>query len=554
MLVAITLENYALASALEINFEQGFNVITGETGAGKSLILDALALSMGARADATKVRHGAQKAEIYVEFDISDNQAAFSDWFAQQSATMTEQLLIRRQILASGRSKAWLNGQPISLAELKTLGEKLVQMHSQHAQTALLKPSYMLGWLDTAADTKLQTATLKDSMNTAWQAYQKLAKQVSESQAQSAARMERMRLLRMQLEDVSYIAETDYTSLEKEHETLSNYEQLMREASSLLGLLEADEVSISQLLAQSVRIAEQQSQENFSHVAAHLHTATAEVEEAIAYMREFAEKPTPDAHKLQQLDQQLSDFHRLARKYHTKPQDLTTLSQSWADELLTLEGLADDESNQAQLAALKQRFLEAANALDTARKKAAPMLCDQLLGKLKPLALENAQCEFHFTPIDEPNAKGVSDIQFMFSANKGMPLQPLHKQASGGELSRLALVMQVLNAHAQQQVLLVFDEIDVGMSGGTAEVIGELMQNLGGTQQILSITHQAQVAAKADHHLLVTKQDIGEQTHSNISSIYEDERVHELARMSGGVEITDSTLAHARSLLGGLDN
>lgn len=547
MLVSITLENYALADELDVQFEQGFNVITGETGSGKSLILDALALCSGARADASKVRHGADKTEIYVEFDIAALKGALNAWFTEQDLAITDDLLIRRQILANGRSKAWINGQLINVSTLKSIGEHLIQMHSQHAQTALLNQSYMVDWLDEVADKKFNTKQLKQDMQTSWQLYANLKNQLHANEEQKQARKERVRLLQMQLADVAELIDSDYTSIEKEYDTLSNYEQLMVEASQLLGYLNHEDVGIQPQLTRAIKTAEQQN--TFESVTTHLYAALNEIEEAISQMQSFADQPEPDTLKIQQLDQTMTLFHRLARKYEVKPNELSQLSEKWSDELLNLESIMDEDNQSKQLTELYNDFINHANRLDDARKQSAPIICEQLITQLQPLSLENAKCEFSFNEKLEPNKKGISDIEFLFSANKGTPLQPLNKQASGGELSRIALVMQVLNTAHKQHALMVFDEIDVGMSGGTAEVIGDMMKTLGKTQQILAITHQAQVAGNADHHLLVSKTHSADNTYSNIVPITGDGRVHELARMTGGIEITESTLAHAKTLL-----
>lgn len=546
MLLSVSLQNYALAEAVDVNFEAGFNVITGETGAGKSLILDALSLCLGGRADVNTVRHGAKKAEIHISFDVS-HMPIFTQWFTEKALDIEDQVLIRRQIMANGRSKAWLNGHPMSLTELKEIGAYLVQLHSQHAQTQLLKASYIVNWFDALA----KTQQLKTTMQDAWQVYKKLSQQQAQAQAQSAERQSQLQLLDVQINDVAEVLQVPYDSIESEHETLSHYEQLMQQASGLLQLLDEDETSINDMLAQATRLAEeaQTHNQNFATVNEHLHTAMAEVSEAVQILRQFSDQEPPDADRLTQLDQLLSEYHRLARKYMVKPDELAQQMQTWQQEVDDLSALADPEQIAEQVADAYDAFLVSAQALDEARKKHAPKIAKQLVKALKPLALENVSCAFDFARLETPNAQGISEMQLLFSANKGMPMLPVQKQASGGELSRLALVMQVLNASKQQQALLVFDEVDVGLSGATAEIIGQLLQKLGKKQQILAITHQAQVAAQAHHHLFVTKHHDREQTFSHISNITDDNRIAELARMVGGVDITDTTLAHARSLL-----
>lgn len=556
MLHTITLKNVALAKQTEVSFDQGFNVITGETGAGKSLLLDAVNLCIGARSDSGLVRHGADKAEVYAEFVLDTaptQQQAVQDWCNAHDIDINlaaePELLIRRQIQANGRSKAWLNGMPVSSGQLKTLGQHLVQMHSQHAQHELLKPAFVVSWLDSLANTD----GLRVDMQTTWKHYAKLKTQVDSAEADSAARQDKIMLLSSKVADVAEVIELDYTELEQEHETISNFESVMQDAGQALMLLDESDSSISSALSQAARLCDGQTASPFAAASEHLHTALSDVTEAISQLRQFADQDAPDVHRLAELDRQLADFHRLARKYNVKPAELKSLHTDWSEELYQLESLSDPSSMDAKLAEAKAAFLAAAEALDTARKQAAPKLEQTLADKLNPLALPHAAFEFVFEPVedfnDSPSAGGLSTIQLLFSANTGTPKQPLHKTASGGELSRIALVMQVMNASLQDNALMVFDEVDVGISGGTAQILGQLLREMGSNQQILAITHQAQVAAQGHHHLLVEKEQRADETESYISIISDDARIDELARMSGGTDISEATREHAKTLL-----
>lgn len=556
MLQTITLKNVALAKAADVSLAQGFNVITGETGAGKSLLLDAINLCIGARADSGLVRHGADKAEVYAEFVLDtalSQQQAVQHWCDTHEIDIDlaaePELLIRRQIQSNGRSKAWLNGMPISSGQLKTLGQHLVQMHSQHAQQELLKPAFVVSWLDSLANTD----GLRSDMQAAWKHYAQLKSQADNAQADSAARQDKIMLLTSKVADVAEVIELDYAELEQEHETISNFESVMQDAGQALMLLDESDSSISSALSQAARLCDGQSAAPFSAASEHLHSALGDVTEAIAQLRQFADQDAPDVHRMAELDKQLADFHRLARKYNVKPAELKPLHADWSAELYQLESLSDPSSMDAKLAEAKAAFLTSAKALDDARKHAAPQLEEALAEKLKPLALPHARFEFVFEPMDEfednPSAQGMSQIQLMFSANTGTPKQPLHKTASGGELSRIALVMQVMNASLQDSALMVFDEVDVGISGGTAQILGQLLREMGSNQQILAITHQAQVAAQGHHHLLVEKEQRADETESYISVITDDARIDELARMSGGTDISEATREHAKTLL-----
>ncbi|MES1966032.1 DNA repair protein RecN [Psychrobacter sp. AH5] len=555
MLLSLTLYQFALIAEHELSVAEGFNVITGETGAGKSLLLDALSLCIGERADSAMVRHGAAHADIYAQFDVTDNSVV-ADWFASNERTLEEpEVLIRRQLSNSGRSKAWLNGAPVSLAELKSLGVLLVNIHSQHAQQALLKPQFVVQWLDEMA----QITPLVAQTATHYQQYQQLKRRADDIASRAAQRQDRMQLLQSQLADIAPLLAVDYNEIEAEHEELSNIEALMQEASHGLHLLDndGDEPDVMTLLGQAIKLCDNQLgvSQTFEQASEQLHLAQQQITEVTAMLSDYAEQQLPDPERLQTLDNLISLGHRLSRKHGLPASDLVTEAHDWQQQLEQLENEPSSDALAAQIDEAWQEYLTSAKALHKARTKAAPAICAQLVAQLQPLALPNARCEFVFTkkPTESAyNAQGCYDIELLFSANVGMPMQPLHKIASGGELSRMALVMQVLQAISSDnnaaKPMLVFDEVDVGISGGTAQVVGELLRTLGQTQQLLAITHQAQVAAQAHQHILVQKHH-HEQTQSELVILTDSAQVDELARMSGGVTITEVTRDHARSLL-----
>ena len=554
MLLSLTLHQFALIAKHELSMAEGFNVITGETGAGKSLLLDALSLCIGERADSAMVRHGADHADIYAQFDVTDN-AIVAQWFAHHERELDEQeLLIRRQLSSSGRSKAWLNGTPVSLAELKSLGTLLVNIHSQHAQQALLKPQFVVQWLDAMA----QITPLASQTATSYQQYQQLKRRADDIASREAQRQDRMQLLQSQLSDIAPLLAVDYHEIEAEHEELSNIEALMQEASHGLYLLDndTDAPDVMTLLGQAIKICDNQTgvSQTFGQVSEQLHLAQQQITEASALLSDYAEQQLPDPERLQELDSLISLGHRLSRKHSLPANDLINEAKGWQQQLEKLENEPSSDVLAAQIDEAWQAYLLLADQLNDKRTQAAPVVCAQLVAQLQPLALPNARCEFIFTPKEAAhyNAQGRYDIELLFSANVGMPMQPLHKIASGGELSRMALVMQVLQVtnsdNNAAKPMLVFDEVDVGISGGTAQVVGELLRTLGQTQQLLAITHQAQVAAQAHQHILVQKHH-QELTQSELIILTQEDQVNELARMSGGVIITDVTRDHARSLL-----
>jgi DNA repair protein RecN (Recombination protein N) len=555
MLVSLTLHQFALIAQHELSVAEGFNVITGETGAGKSLLLDALSLCAGERADSAMVRHGAAHADIYAQFDVEDNHV-IADWFAKNDRALEEpEVLIRRQLSNNGRSKAWLNGVPVSLAELKSLGTLLVNIHSQHAQQALLKPQFVVKWLDEMAQITplaLQTAS-------SYQTYQQLKRRADDIASREAQRQDRIQLLQSQLADIAPLLAVDYAEVEAEHEELSNIEALMQEASHGLHLLDndTDEPDVMTLLGQAIKLCDNQMSvsQTFEQASEQLHLAQQQITEVTGLLSDYAEQQLPDPERLQTLDSLISLGHRLSRKHSLPASDLIEEAKGWETQLEQLENEPSSDAMAAQIEQTWQEYLTLATQLNKERTKAAPIVSKQLIKQLQPLALPNARCEFVFTKKADPSqysAQGCFDIDLLFSANVGMPMQPLHKIASGGELSRMALVMQVLQAtnadNNAAKPMLVFDEVDVGISGGTAQVVGELLRELGRTQQLLAITHQAQVAAQAHQHILVQKHH-QEQTESELLILTDSAQVDELARMSGGVIITDVTRDHARSLL-----
>ena len=554
MLTTLTLHQFALIAQNELSFAEGFNVITGETGAGKSLLLDALSLCIGERADSSMVRHGAEQADIYAQFDVTNNKAV-ADWFTENERDIEEEILIRRQLSSSGRSKAWLNGAPVSLNELKSLGALLVNIHSQHAQQALLKPQFVVDWLDDMAETTSAAAQTFE----AYQHYRSLVKKADDIASQQAQRQDRMDLLKNQLADVAPLLAVNYAEIEAEHEELSNIEALMLEASQALALLDndSDEPDVMTMLGRAIKLCDNQVSvsQTFAQASEQLYIAQQQIGEATGLLSDYAEQQLPDPARLAELDSIISLGHRLSRKHGLPVADLIEEAQAWQQQLDALENEPTSEVLAEQISQAWQDYLTHAKQLSKARQSSAPKISKSLVKQLQPLALPNARCEFIFTPKSDDanyNGQGIDEIELLFSANVGMPMQPLHKIASGGELSRMALVMQVLQATRQKTnsagPMLVFDEVDVGISGGTAQVVGELLRKLGQSQQLLAITHQAQVAAQSHQHILVQKHH-NEQTQSELKVITADEQVNELARMSGGVTITEVTREHARSLL-----
>ncbi|MCO8041134.1 DNA repair protein RecN [Acinetobacter bohemicus] len=545
MLTHLTLINFALAEHLAIDIKQGFNVLTGETGAGKSLLLDALSACLGERTDTNYVRYGAEKADVTATFSYQENSPE-AIWLKEHELDdESGEIHLRRVIFATGRSKAWINGRPSSLSELKEIGRLLVQLYSQHSQQQLLEPPYPKHWLDRYSNFYAPAQEVRD----AYSSWQKNIRQHQAALDAQATRKQRMETLELQLEELEEVIQTDYQEIEQEFDRLSHHEAIMQDCVYSLTGLDEGEQNISQELASILRRMESHAgrSEQLSDIYTSLLNAQSELEDATANLRQFMDRQSFDPARMEELNLQLEVFHRLARKYRTQPEQLKEEYEIWQAELEQLHQLEDPEILAEQVEVSYQEFLNKAQHLDQIRREAAEPLAKKLTEQVKLLALPEAHFEFKFEPLEHPSSEGLSFIQLLFTANKGIPAQPLARVASGGELSRIALVMQVMNAEKTEADVLVFDEIDVGISGGTAEVVGRLLADLAQHVQILCITHQAQVAAQSDQHLLVKKRQTNPAS-STIIDLKEDDIIQELARMTGGVEINETTLQHARQL------
>ncbi len=545
MLTHLNLINFALADHLAMDIEQGFNVLTGETGAGKSLLLDALSACLGERTDTNYVRFGAEKADVTASFSYQELSPEAQWLKSHELDDESGEIHLRRVIFATGRSKAWINGRPSSLSELKEIGRLLVQLYSQHSQQQLLEPPYPKHWLDRYNNFAEPAQQVRDCYQQ-WQKSIRLHQAAIDAQAN---RLQRIETLQLQLEELEDLVDIDYKEIEQEFDRLSHHEHIMQDCSYSLNALDESEQNISQEISSIIRRLESHAgrSEHLSEIYNSLINAQSELDDATANLRQFIDRQSFDPERMEQLNTQLEVFHRLARKYRTQPDELKQQHQQWQDELQQLHEQTDPETLAEQVELSHQDYLTKAQHLDEIRMAAATPLAQQLTEQVRQLALPEAHFEFKFEALEQPSAEGFSFIQLLFTANKGIPAQPLARVASGGELSRIALVMQVMNAEKTDAEVLVFDEIDVGISGGTAEIVGRLLAGLGQHVQILCITHQAQVAAQSDQHLLVKKRQT-DPASSTIIELNEDQRVQELARMTGGVEINETTLQHARQL------
>ncbi len=549
MLTEIAIRDFAIVDHLELELADGMTAITGETGAGKSILLGALGLCLGERADAGSVRHGAERADLCARFDIAALPEARA-WLTARELP-DDDCLLRRVVSASGRSKAWINGQPATVADLKALGERLIEIHGQHAHQALLREETHLRLLDDFAGHREAVSEMAETFRT-WQAARRKLRRLAEDGDELAARRQ---LVRYQVEELDQLAlvEGELKTLEEEQEELAHAEERLREAQFAAECCDGDEGGAMTLLTQAVsRLSALPGSDRgrLAEALAMLGEARIQVEEAARELHHFAEGTELDPERLAWVEQRLGEVHRLARKHHVMPEELAALHQRLQAELAQLEGGEENlEALEVEVDTLRERWRGQARQVGEARRQAATCFGQAVQEQLAFLAMGKARFEIEIIERDTPAAEGLEGARFLISANPGQPARPLAKVASGGELSRISLAIQVVAARHSTIPSLVFDEVDVGVSGATAEIVGQLLRRLGEQGQVMTVTHLPQVAAQAHRHLHIEKQAEQETTLTRMALLDEAGRVGELARMLGGVNLSERTLAHAREML-----
>lgn len=552
MLIHISVQNYAIVEHLDLELQDGMSVITGETGAGKSIMLDALSLTLGARTDSSMVRPGADKADILSSFDVSRIPEA-QQWLKERDLDNQAQCILRRVITAEGRSRAYINGTPCPQADLKALGELLIDIHSQHEHQSLLKTDTHRRLLDEfAAATELTRAV--QSIAQRWRTTQQ---QLDKLRANGEEQQARRQLLTYQLEELETLAlaKDELEQLEQEHKSLSNSESLLENCRQIIDTCsENDSNNVLDTLATLLQRARSVSAapQAFAQATELLASAHIQIEEAISDFNHFLDHFDADPQRQQWLEQRLDAIYTLARKHRVQPEQLYALKNQLAAELAALD--ADDanlEHLQQATALLQQEYQAKAQTLSKRRTTAAKKLSNAVMQQLHMLGMPGGQFSVDLQPITAatPALHGLENIEFLVSANPGQPLRSLAKVASGGELSRISLAIQVITAQTSRVPTLVFDEVDVGIGGPTAEVVGQLLRQLGESGQVLTVTHLPQVAAQGHQHLFVHKVRKHKQTNTVVSVLSDNQRVEELARMLGGIDLTEESLVHARKIL-----
>lgn len=549
MLAQLTIDNFAIVDHLELEFGTGMTAITGETGAGKSILLDALSLCLGARADASSVRQGTERAELTAHFDLARLPEA-RDWLIAHELTH-EECVLRRVISAQGRTRAWINGTPCAISELKALGALLIDIHAQHAHQSLMHAAHHMQLLDEFAGTRDDL----EEVRTLFREWQHLRKRLTQIQEDGDALQARRQLLRYQVEELDALAlsEGELPELEAEQARLAHAEQTLAQLEAASQCCSSEDGgALTQLNHALAQLAELPSHESaaLANTLSMLEEARIQIEEAHSDLDLHASRVDLDPARLQAVDARLSDIYRIARKHHIMPDEVVELHARLSRELAGLDNGDDDlEQLTRRTQELHDQWRQRARELSHLRQRHAPVFAKEVLGQLAYLGMEKAAFDVAITPLDTPQADGLDHVQFVISANPGQPLRPLARIASGGELSRISLAIQVVAARHSNMPTLVFDEVDVGISGATAEIVGQLLCQLSCSGQIFCVTHLPQVAAQAHQHLHIEKHSNDTTTHTQMARLSESGRVRELARMLGGVHLSEHTLAHAREML-----
>ena len=553
MLVHLSIHNYAIVEHLDLELSRGMSVITGETGAGKSIMLDALSLALGGRTDSSVVRLDADKAEVLATFDIS-NQPAAQQWLAERDLEQSKQCILRRVISREGRSRAYINGVPCPLTDLKAIGELLIDIHGQHEHQSLLKTDSHRRLLDEFAGIHLLARQVQQAAQR-WRQTKSQLEQLSSSNDEQRARHQ---LLSYQLEEMLNLElqEGELQQLEQEQQSLASADHLLdqcrfvlnlcndAEAGSILSAINAGAQRLEQLKTPPAALEESASLLRSAHI---------QIEESVRSLERFIDHFDADPERLQAIEQRLDSLYTLARKHRVQPEALLELQEQLSQELTLLDSSDERiEQLEADLATQQQHYQTLAQQLSDKRQVAAEQLSTAVQQEIQRLGMPGGRfaVELPSKQQTEPHPNGNEGIEFLVSANPGQPLRSLAKVASGGELSRISLAIQVITAQTSQISTLVFDEVDVGIGGPTAEIVGQLLRRLGDRGQVLTVTHLPQVAAQGHQHLYVHKKREKDSTHTAVMELSLEQRIEEVARMSGGVDLSEHALAHARQMLG----
>ncbi len=541
---SISLRDFVIVKELDLDLTDGFTVLTGETGAGKSILIDALQLALGARADAGVVREGALRCEISAEFD---SPASLLDWFEEAGFTAGDTLLLRRTIDAQGKSRAWINSSAATATQLKDIADKLVDIHGQHAWQSLTRPDAVRGLLDCYGAVPTQLLAQQ------WQQWRGAQKTLLDARsAQDSLQRERERLA-WQIGEVDKLAPAtdEWVELNAQHSRLSNAQALRDAVQSALDALQESEQNATSALGQALALLQGQEhiEPQFKPLTEVLASALAQAEDVVHSLNGYARHAELEPQRLSQLDQRLSLWVSLARRYKRPPAELPELLAAWRAELQTLDAAADLVNLERIEAQTYNAYLDEAQKVSKLRAKAAPALAKAITQAMQGLGMQGGKFDVVLGTLEQPAQYGLEQVEFLVSGHSGSTPRPVGKVASGGELSRIALAIAVTTSQLGQAQTLIFDEVDAGVGGAVAETVGRLMKQLGKDRQVMAVTHLPQVAACSDQHLVVAKQTEKGQTFSTVVPVSGELRVAEIARMLGGQQLSGTTLAHAKAML-----
>lgn len=553
MLTQLTINNFAIVRHLVLELNSGMSVITGETGAGKSIAIDALGLCLGYRSESGMIRNGSDKADITATFTMQANSPAYL-WLQEHELLdedNPQDCILRRMINIDGRSKAFVNNRALPVSQLRELGQYLIHLNGQHAPQLLLKSEYQLEIVDNYAGVHTLLANMAEQYGN----WKKLNKQVKNFQQQCQENEARKQLLQYQVDELDEFAikENEFEEIEEKHNLLSSSEELTELSDEMLNLLSDDEINANALIYKSLRNAEQlvEVDGQYQSVLDMLNEALIQVQEASSEISQLAGKIEQDPELLNELDNRISQAISLARKHHIQPNELWKYHLELKSEL---QKLLDFEDNEEQLIQDEnqayQECVKLAKAIYQKRLEAANKLAAQVTKQIKHLAMENGEFFIDVQhDIKKLSANGADFVEFNLKSNLGQQSQPLAKIASGGELSRISLAVQVLTANKLSTPTIIFDEVDVGISGSAATTVGKLLRQLGKKCQVLCVTHLPQVASYGNQHFNVQKYVENNQTETQMTLLSEPERVQALARLLGGSKITETVLANAQEML-----
>lgn len=551
MLLNLTILDLAVVKSLNLDLAQGMSVLTGETGAGKSILLTALGLALGDRADSGYIRPDCSRAEVNLEFDLNDAPQA-AQWLKDHDLNDDGQCIIRRVVSADGRSKAYINNRPVTLQTLQALSEQLVEIHGQHAHLTLLHSDEQRRLLDVFA----KNQTLLDNVNQCYKNWQHAHKELNALIKTNSEKSQREELLRYQLDELQQLdfSQYDYAGLSEQHHKLANLEHILSTGSVQLDVLYENDHSLHHSFNQSlkelsnlVRFAPE-----LTDIVTLLSEAQIQTEEAALQLRHFLKTQETDPQRVAELENQIAIIQNLSRKHHVSPDKLPELVAQMEAELNALTHSGERiEQLKAETALLSAQYNELAEQLSAKRLQQAKKLQKKISAMIKELGMPHGEFIVEVLKLnaDSPKLNGNDTVNFLVSANIGLPPKPLTKVASGGELSRISLAIQVTTASDKSTPTMIFDEVDSGIGGGIAEIVGQKLRSLSHNRQVLCVTHLPQVAAQAHHHLYVEKNNKTDITASTVRLLTDEERIPEIARMLGGVTMTANTLAHATEML-----